>query len=272
MSSASLRTALEQLGKHRVLVVGDLILDRYVSGDVQRISPEAPIPILNARQIRERIASYTQFGQIARQVSQSTSAAQGGDLGWISEGQLPPELLAAVQNLEVLEISQPIKSTSGYYIISLTDRRKILSNDVMDELLDLKQVGYFFTAETTEEQALAWYNDATEKTKTLTSCTGLPALVQSLDDVLYRDIGEVSLKQLNPELRKILENIEVGHATEPINTPEGFVIFAICNRRMPEARLPSPAEIRNQIETQRIAMIGRRYLRDLRRDAIIDYK
>ena len=41
---------------------------------------------------------------------------------------------------------------------------------------------------------------------------------------------------------------------------------------MPEAKLPSSDEIRNQIETQRIAMMGRRYLRDLRRDAIIDYK
>jgi len=245
--------------------VSEIYLNITAPGDEVRVEA-------NARQIRERISNYTQFGQIARQVSQSTSAAQGGDLGWIAENQLPPEILAAVQNMEVLEISQPIKSTSGYYIISLTDRRQILQNDPMDELLDLKQIGYFFTAETTEESALAWFNHAQEVAKQLTSCQGLPDMVSNLEDVLYRDIGEVSLKQLNPELRAILEPVQVGHATEPINTPEGFVIFALCNKRMPEARLPSPDEIRTQIETQRIAMIGRRYLRDLRRDAIIDYK
>jgi len=55
MSASSLRSAFERLGEHRVLVVGDLILDRYVTGDVQRISPEAPIPILNARHIEDRL-------------------------------------------------------------------------------------------------------------------------------------------------------------------------------------------------------------------------
>jgi peptidyl-prolyl cis-trans isomerase SurA len=142
----------------------------------------------------------------------------------------------------------------------------------MDELLDLKQVGYFFTNETTEETALAWYEHALARAAELNSCKGLPAMVNDLGEVLYRDLCEVSLKQLNPELRNILLTVPIGRATEPINTPEGFIIFAICNRRMPEAKLPSSDEIRNQIETQRIAMMGRRYLRDLRRDAIIDYR
>ena len=37
---------LEKFSKSRVLVIGDVILDRYISGKVERISPEAPIPIL----------------------------------------------------------------------------------------------------------------------------------------------------------------------------------------------------------------------------------
>ncbi len=48
MSSSALIQVLESLGNPRVLIVGDLILDRYVSGDVRRISPEAPIPVLAA--------------------------------------------------------------------------------------------------------------------------------------------------------------------------------------------------------------------------------
>ncbi|MCH8347773.1 MAG: peptidyl-prolyl cis-trans isomerase, partial [Proteobacteria bacterium] len=164
------------------------------------------------------------------------------------------------------------KSTAGYYIIALTDRRKILTSEPLDELLDLKQIGYFFNQETSEEKALAWFDDALLKTAELNSCADLTDMVNELGEVLYRDLGEISLKQLNPDLRKILMPIAVGQATKPINTPDGFIIFAICNRRMPDATLPSPDEIRNQIETQRIAMMGRRYLRDLRRDAIIDYR
>ena len=49
MENDDLIRLIEALGRPRVLIVGDLILDRYVSGDVKRISPEAPIPVLAAR-------------------------------------------------------------------------------------------------------------------------------------------------------------------------------------------------------------------------------
>ena len=38
----------------RVLLIGDLILDRYVTGDAERISPEAPVPVLRGRSKRAR--------------------------------------------------------------------------------------------------------------------------------------------------------------------------------------------------------------------------
>ncbi len=55
MNPHELERLVEHLGRPRVLIVGDLILDQYVSGDVTRISPEAPIPILTARRSEERL-------------------------------------------------------------------------------------------------------------------------------------------------------------------------------------------------------------------------
>jgi len=55
MSELDLLRTLEALGRPRVLIIGDLILDRYISGDVRRISPEAPIPILTAREREDRL-------------------------------------------------------------------------------------------------------------------------------------------------------------------------------------------------------------------------
>lgn len=51
----SLAQKLQNLGKPRILVVGDLILDRYVWGEVERISPEAPIPVLFAQRQEARL-------------------------------------------------------------------------------------------------------------------------------------------------------------------------------------------------------------------------
>ncbi|MEO6711679.1 MAG: PfkB family carbohydrate kinase, partial [Planctomycetota bacterium] len=50
-----LREVVEGLGRPRILVIGDLILDRYVTGAVERISPEAPIPVLSATQSEDRL-------------------------------------------------------------------------------------------------------------------------------------------------------------------------------------------------------------------------
>ncbi|MDP6385882.1 MAG: D-glycero-beta-D-manno-heptose-7-phosphate kinase [Planctomycetota bacterium] len=55
MSSLRLEDQLKSLGQPRVLVVGDLILDRYISGEVRRISPEAPIPVLAAETSEHRL-------------------------------------------------------------------------------------------------------------------------------------------------------------------------------------------------------------------------
>ncbi|MFN0007323.1 MAG: D-glycero-beta-D-manno-heptose-7-phosphate kinase [Planctomycetota bacterium] len=55
MNSQDLESIVLKAGHPRILIVGDLILDRYVSGDVSRISPEAPIPILTARSSEERL-------------------------------------------------------------------------------------------------------------------------------------------------------------------------------------------------------------------------
>ena len=43
---SSLAARLEALGRAKVLVVGDLMLDHFVKGEVERISPEAPVPVL----------------------------------------------------------------------------------------------------------------------------------------------------------------------------------------------------------------------------------
>ena len=45
-SQESLSKILECIGKAKVLVIGDLMLDNYIVGDVERISPEAPIPVM----------------------------------------------------------------------------------------------------------------------------------------------------------------------------------------------------------------------------------
>ncbi|HIG12535.1 MAG TPA: D-glycero-beta-D-manno-heptose-7-phosphate kinase [Planctomycetes bacterium] len=66
IDTGQLQQVLRDLGTPRVLVVGDLMLDRYVSGEVSRISPEAPIPVLTAQSAEEKLGGA---GNVARNLA-----------------------------------------------------------------------------------------------------------------------------------------------------------------------------------------------------------
>ena len=55
IAPSTLESRIQSLGHPRILIIGDIILDRYVTGDVARISPEAPIPILRAQNAELRL-------------------------------------------------------------------------------------------------------------------------------------------------------------------------------------------------------------------------
>jgi D-beta-D-heptose 7-phosphate kinase/D-beta-D-heptose 1-phosphate adenosyltransferase len=85
---------LDELARPRVLIVGDLILDRYLTGDVDRISPEAPIPVLAARHDEERLGGA---GNVAANlVAMEAEVGVVGLVGNDESGQRVRELLAAL--------------------------------------------------------------------------------------------------------------------------------------------------------------------------------
>lgn len=80
---------------------------------------EASRKLVNQLQTQAR--SGASFAQLARQYSQDGSAAQGGDLGWISEGQTVAPFEAAVKALKPGQISAPVRSQFGWHIIRLEE-------------------------------------------------------------------------------------------------------------------------------------------------------
>lgn len=224
-------------------------------------------------QVRKQLQYFPQFQAFARQFSQSTSAAQGGDIGWIGEDQMQPEIAAAVRELDVYAISEPIRAAAGYYIIAVSDRRKILEIDVLDELLDIKQIAWIRKKDTPQKESKAWADKAERVAQKFSSCANLKEAMRDLgSQASIRDLGEVALKSMNPELRKILQTMKANTMSKPLDAGDGYALFVVCSRRMPKVSLPSRETVQQQIEQQRIALMGRRYLRDLRRDAIIEYK
>ena len=72
-------------------------------------------------QVRAKTAD---FAELAKKYSEDGSASKGGDLGWMSPGDLVPEFEQAMNRLQIGEVSNPVKSEFGWHLIQVLDRRE----------------------------------------------------------------------------------------------------------------------------------------------------
>lgn len=91
----------------------------------------------NVRQLATRLISEIKSGQapffkVAQQFSKAAGATNGGDLGWVSEDQLPEEISKAINGLEKNTISDPVRSLNGYHILLVRDTRTITAETIPD--------------------------------------------------------------------------------------------------------------------------------------------
>jgi peptidyl-prolyl cis-trans isomerase SurA len=225
-----------------------------------------------ADRLHEQIIRGTQFYILARQFSETSSASSGGDMGWVAEDQLSREIKDVVSQMTVGTVSIPIFSGSGYHILNLLDRRRILSVDPMDVEIELHSMFYQFNEETTQEETEAWLQNAETVMPTMNSCEQIEAFSAQLDITEFGQIANIPLRQLNPRLKPLIVPLEVGQPTQPIVSGDGVRFFIICNKTTPEIVEPTFEQVFDKLEQERLALMARRYLRDIRRDSIVDYK
>jgi len=74
--------------------------------------------------LRERIRQGADFAELARLNSDDASAARGGDLGWVIEGDTVPDFQRAMNSLRISEVSEPVRTPFGFHLIQVLERRK----------------------------------------------------------------------------------------------------------------------------------------------------
>jgi len=226
----------------------------------------------NAEQLVARIRGGASFSDIAQQLSSSPTAAVGGDLGWATIDDLSGYYLENAQNLEVGKVSDPVRTAGGFTILALQDRRRVLVADPLDAQVQLHQI--FLPAEKLSNTTLvAQFRSATENMhKAPVDCNSLAGIVGQAGAEPRTSIGALRLRDLQGNIRSTVADLKISEASELQEMEDGLRVLITCDRLEPQVQEPDFDTIYSQIEQQRLSMMGRRYLRDLRRDAIIDYR
>jgi peptidyl-prolyl cis-trans isomerase SurA len=227
----------------------------------------------NAARIFQQIRAGASFPAYARQFSEASTAGIGGDLGWVRAEQLPDVLAQAVAEMPIGSVSPPIPVPGGYSIIALSDSRQILMPDARDAVLSLIQMSITFPQGTTEQQARASLERFVQTTQTMGGCGGAQAAAQQLGaGVVAND--QIRVRDLPRQLQELLLNLSVGQATPPFGSVSTEVsVLVLCGRDDPQqANAPTFESIQQQLEEERMNRRAQRFLRDLRRDAVIEYR
>lgn len=221
-------------------------------------------------EIRKQSRSFEYF---ASNFSDATTRSVGGDLGWVRPAVLPEALAANIAQMQPGQLAGPIDVGGGFSIIFLEDRRKVLTADPRDAKLDLRQITVDFAAGTTKAQAAAMADSFAKEVSQIKGCGDVENVAQRLNaKVVTSDQNRV--RDLPPQLQQILLQMQVGQATPPFGSVDsGVRSLVLCGRDDPGGgNLPDPGRLKAGLEEQRVNRVAQRMLRDLRRDAVIEYK
>ena len=213
----------------------------------------------------------TPFPALALQFSQSTSAANGGDIGWVEQGTLDDTAEAAIRAVTPPAVTPPIRSVGGYYIYGVRNRRTIAMANPEDIAVEVSQLRLPIERgpRGTDQAALL---DLAEQVRTsVRGCDDLRRVASELHVPPPADPQRGRLGQLPPQYRQMLQGLRVGEASRPLALPQGLIILMICSRD-DNPNMPNREQITETLLRTRIDAQARRLLRDLRRAAFIDIR
>ena len=225
-----------------------------------------------ANNIISQLRDGAKFNVLARNFSQSATAAVGGDLGWVRQGQLAAELDAAIMAMADGTLSDPIQTISGFHILLKRQSRISQGLTSKNEQVDLFQVFLPIAPSPSDATIKAGLDAAAKMTAGANSCDDMAEIGKQTGSPLSGRLGKVKLSSLPPQTRELVKDIENGKPSKPTHSGDGIVVLMVCDR---EGQL-SVNQFRDNIEAsllnERLDIMARRHLRDLRRTAFLDIR
>ena len=242
-------------------------------------TPEAPSPEQwqekeqKALKIFQQLQQGSDFQATAVAVSDSQQALEGGDLGWLRQGELPTLFNGVVDKMAVGEIHSPIRNSSGFHIIQLVDKRGsqqsiVTQTKVRHILLKTSE----FVSEFEAKSRLETLKERIEQGEHFADLA--QANSQDSNSVSQAGIiGWVNPGDLVPEFEAIMDNLPIHQVSDPFKSRYGWHIIEVLERRQhdnTEQALRTQAA--QQIHQRKAEEELQSWLRQLRDEAYVEYR
>jgi peptidyl-prolyl cis-trans isomerase SurA len=227
----------------------------------------------NAAQVRDtgqrlvqNLRGGAQFSALARQFSQSATAAVGGEIGWVLPDNLPESVANAVTEMQPGQIAGPLKGFNGFHIVKLTDKR---TREIGDRTVTLYQLFHPLSEDADAQARTAAREQLSGLAEGIDGCGDVPGVADGVQQVSATDLGQIQVADLPGDVRDALAELEVDSASAPLEVNGGVAVLTLCNRSEDGI---DRERIRQRLVNERLEMMAQRYMRDLRRQAHVDIR
>ena len=215
------------------------------------------------------------FPVVAAQFSQNQTALQGGALGWVQPNQLDPEVTRLVAQMPVGAISNPVKVPGGFSIVTLQGKREI--GREVGVVVSLRQVFLPFASPLNPLAPTEQQKQALDKARGISasvhSCEQMEQVAKANNQTRPVDPGEVRLETVNPPaFRQVLASLPFDRASQPLVANDGIAVLIVCSREEKNLAQASNQDVRAQLLNERVELLSRQLLANLRRHATIELR
>ena len=189
---------------------------------------------------------------------------------WYRESALNPEIIKTIRNLQIGDISEPIKTNSGLHIYLLNDKRKTKKIIENETLYNLSQI-FFKTTEANKNKIQDIETKISNLRENIKSCSQLEEAIKKEVNSSGGSLGTLSSESLDKRFLEVLEdNLQVGQLSKTIITTEGIHSIMLCEK----AKTVNLDEIRKNIEQklriEKINNAANLLLNSIRQRALIE--
>ena len=242
------------------------------------IPAESPAALADAQKFADTVIQQLHAGApfpvVAAQFSQSQTALQGGDLGWVQPSQIDPGELRVLSEMPVGAVSNPLHVPGGISIVTLHGKRKIGEDPAT--VMSIRQAFFPFTVKLDPANPTEQQKHVLEQARALSAsakdCAAVEAAGKATGSNRPVDPGEIRLETIGAGLRQVLSQLSVGHASQPLVAEDGILVVMLCTRDEKNLGLPSNQELTERILGERVELASRQLMRDLQRRAILDVR
>ena len=215
--------------------------------------------------IARNLANGASFASLARRFSRSPSAPDGGDVGWIPESRLPPDLAQVIGALQPGEVTDPIQVPGGISLFKLENQRSEAPPWAQPAAVSMVRLAVPLPDDASAEEIAEAREQAAELASSAQSCTGLPDLA----DARAETITTRPLTDLPTNVQGAVQLLLPNQASRPVRSAGSMDVFVMCERSG-GADAEARQQLAEQIRNTRLARFAEGFLQELRREAVIE--